>query len=109
MLFLFEKEQPAGASFWMYRTGVSLSIAFLDVRWVLRASRPIEPCRSWLALLCPQYRASVPSYAALEVNRGYLERRGIGVGDGPANLNEHQQVTFLHGGSRWARFVRWQS
>ncbi len=81
MIFLFEREQPRGRGFWMYRTYVPLSIAFLDAEGWIRGLRDMEPCASWLSLLCRSYAAGVPYHAALEVKRGYFERRGIGVGD----------------------------
>ena len=81
MLFLFEAEQPAGAAFWMYRTSIPLSIALLDSARVIREIRDMEPCRSWISLFCRRYTSSVPFHAAIEVNQGYFERRGLGVGD----------------------------
>lgn len=81
MIFLFEHEQPRGSGFWMYRTYVALSIAFLDADGVIRAVRDMEPCSSRLSLLCPSYDAGVPYHAALEVSRGYFRRYGIGLGD----------------------------
>lgn len=81
MLFLFEREQGPRSGFWMYRTPVPLSIAFLDAEGTIRAIRDMEPCTSWLSFRCRSYRAGVPYHAALEVNRGYFTRRGIGVGD----------------------------
>lgn len=81
MIFLFGREQPPGSGFWMYRTHIPLSVAYLDARGVIRAIREMEPCESRIPLFCPVYRAGVPYHAALEVNRGYLARRGIGVGD----------------------------
>lgn len=81
MLFLFPAEQPRGSAFWMYRTAVPLSIALLDADRVIREIQHMEPCRSPISLFCRRYRAGVPFHAALEVGRGYFERRGIGVGD----------------------------
>jgi uncharacterized membrane protein (UPF0127 family) len=81
MLFVFQKEQPRGTSFWMYRTYVPLSIAFVDEGWVIREIRGMSPCRSPFSLLCPRYDSRVPFRAALEVKRGYFTSRGIGVGD----------------------------
>ncbi len=81
MIFLFEREQPRRRGFWMYRTFVPLSIAFLDADGQIRGIRDMAPCMSRLSLLCPHYTSGVRYYAALEVNRGYFARRGIRVGD----------------------------
>ena len=81
MLFLFDSEQPRATSFWMFRTRVPLSIAFLDSALVIREIREMRPCRSPLSLLCPSYPSSVPFHAALEMPGGYFARRGIGVED----------------------------
>lgn len=81
MIFLFDQEQPPGRSFWMYRTAIPLSVAFLDGEGVIREIRQMRPCRSPIPFFCPAYRARVPFHAALEVSRGYFERRGIAVGD----------------------------
>ncbi len=80
MIFLFDREQPARSGFWMYRTYLPLSIAFLDAEGSISAIRDMEPCSSRLSFLCPSYRAGVPYHAALEVNRGYFGRRGIRAG-----------------------------
>ncbi len=77
MIFLFEREQRPRSGFWMYRTYMPLSIAFLDAEGRIRAIRDMEPCSSWLSLLCRSYKAGVPYHAALEVNRGYFTHRGI--------------------------------
>ena len=81
MLFLFEGEQPRATSFWMFRTRIPLSIAFLDSASVIREIREMRPCRSPLSLLCPSYRSAVPFHAALEMPGGYFARRGLGVDD----------------------------
>lgn len=81
MIFLFAEEQPDDSGFWMYRTYVPLSVAFLDAEGTIRGMLDMEPCRSRISLWCPSYEAGVPYRAALEVNRGYFARRGIGVGD----------------------------
>lgn len=81
MLFLFDEEQPPGTLFWMHRTYVPLSVALLDPDGVILEVLEMEPCGRRLSLLCPKYGAGVPFHAALEVNRGSLQRRGLGVGD----------------------------
>ena len=81
MLFVYGAMQPDSSGFWMFRTRIPLDIAFLDSAGVVRAIRSMPPCESALAQGCPAYAAGVPYRAALEVNRGYFERRGIRVGD----------------------------
>lgn len=81
MLFVYEREQSSGAGFWMYRTRISLDIAFLGKDGEIRAIHSMPPCESERAVDCPSYRAGVPFHAALEVNRGYFGAQGIEVGD----------------------------
>ncbi|MEX2572556.1 MAG: DUF192 domain-containing protein [Gemmatimonadota bacterium] len=81
MIFLFPEEQPPDRAFWMYRTPVPLSIAFLDADHVIRSVRDMDPCGSWFSLFCPRFSAGVPFHSALEVPQGALARYRIGVGD----------------------------
>jgi uncharacterized membrane protein (UPF0127 family) len=81
MLFVYPETQPDSGAFWMFRTRIPLDIAFIDSTGTIRAIRGMEPCESPVAQGCPTYPAGVPYRAALEVNRGYFERRGVRVGD----------------------------
>ncbi len=81
MLFRFPGRRPRGTAFWMYRTRVPLSVAFLDSVGTILEIRDMEPCRIFIPFLCRRYAAGVAFEAALEVNRGFFSRRGIGVGD----------------------------
>jgi len=81
MIFLFPDEQPAEAVFWMYRTLVPLSIAFIGEDGTIGNIVDMEPCASPYAQWCPNYQARVTFRSALEVNRGYFESRGISIGD----------------------------
>jgi len=80
MLFLYERDEPATAGFWMYRTRIPLDIAYIDSSGAVVAIRRMEPCTATLASGCPTYEPGVPYRAALEVNAGMLERAGIGLG-----------------------------
>lgn len=80
MLFVYARDEPADAGFWMFRTRIPLDIAFLDSTGVVVATRRMEPCPSRLASGCPDYQPGVPYRHALEVNAGVLARRGIGPG-----------------------------
>ncbi|MGC3872658.1 DUF192 domain-containing protein [Halomonas sp. GXIMD04776] len=81
MLFVYPREQPPGTGFWMYRTRISLDIAFLAKDGEIRAIHTMPPCESERPSECPSYRAGVPFHVALEVNRGYFDARDIEVGD----------------------------
>ena len=80
MLFLYDRDEPADAGFWMYRTRIPLDIAFMDSTGVVVATRRMEPCPATLASGCPTYAPGVPYRAALEVNAGTFDRQGISVG-----------------------------
>jgi len=81
MLFLFDEEQPADSGFWMFRTLIPLSIAFLDADGVIVALRDMEPCTRRFSFLCPRHLAGVPYTAALEVGQGVFAQLGVQVGD----------------------------
>ncbi|MFP3947917.1 MAG: DUF192 domain-containing protein [Longimicrobiales bacterium] len=81
MIFLYDSIQPDTAGFWMWRTRMPLDIAFLDSAGTIVAIRRMEPCESPYAEDCPNYPPGEPYLSALEVNRGWFEERGIGVGD----------------------------
>ncbi|WP_227370213.1 DUF192 domain-containing protein [Halomonas sp. M20] len=81
MLFVYTQRQPASSGFWMYRTRIPLDIAFLGNDGEIRAIRSMPPCESEQVARCPSYPAGVPFHAALEVNAGYFDARGIKVGD----------------------------
>ena len=80
MLFLYDSDEPPTAGFWMFRTRIPLDIAFLDSRGTVVAIREMEPCTAQLVAGCPTYEPGAPYRAALEVNRGFLRRHGIGLG-----------------------------
>jgi uncharacterized protein len=81
MLFVYSEPQPHTAGFYMFRTRIPLDIAFIDAAGYIVAIRQMEPCTSPVSALCERYEPGVPYSAALEVNRGYFEARGVGVGD----------------------------
>lgn len=80
MLFVYEEDQPSDAGFWMYRTRISLDIAFADSAGVIVSVLQMEPCSAQLAAGCPTYAPDAPYRYALEVNAGFFARHGIGVG-----------------------------
>lgn len=80
MLFVYPQAQDPARGFWMYRTRIPLDIAFLDADGRILLVLGMEPCRR-LSWRCPRYTPGVAYWAALEVNRGFFTRHGIGVGD----------------------------
>ncbi|WP_111414035.1 DUF192 domain-containing protein [Billgrantia lactosivorans] len=81
MLFLYEEVQSSRAGFWMYRTRIPLDIAFLDAAGRIVALHTMQPCPSRSPYDCPVTVAGAAYHAALEVNAGYFEARGIEEGD----------------------------
>ncbi|WP_275285749.1 DUF192 domain-containing protein [Halomonas elongata] len=81
MLFLYGTAQPAHNGFWMYRTRIALDIAFLDAEGRINDIHRMQPCRATSPSDCPVTRPSAPYHAALEVNAGYFEAKGIETGD----------------------------
>lgn len=81
MIFLLPEPRDPTAGFWMFRTRIPLDIAYLDAEGTIVAIRRMEPCPSPNPDLCETYPAGAPYTAALEVNRGYFESRGIEPGD----------------------------
>jgi uncharacterized membrane protein (UPF0127 family) len=81
MVFLFPSEQPPASGFWMYRTLIPLSIAFISGDGRIVSTREMEPCTSPYPQWCPSYESGAPFRSALEVNPGFLQRHGIAVGD----------------------------
>ncbi len=81
MLFVYDTPQPAEGSFWMFNTRIPLDIAFLDEQGTIVSIRQMEPCASPYPQWCPSYEAGAPFRFALEVNLGWFQRHGVGVGD----------------------------
>ncbi|MDR5897523.1 DUF192 domain-containing protein [Halomonas vilamensis] len=81
MLFTYAREQSPHNGFWMYRTLIALDIAFIDSDGTIVAIMTMPPCESASPSNCRAYAPGTPYHAALEVNAGYFEQRGISVGD----------------------------
>jgi uncharacterized membrane protein (UPF0127 family) len=75
---LFRFPGPVSVPFWMKDTRLPLSIAFYGQDGRVVDVRDMEPCRQDP---CPLYRSARPFVGAIEANRGYFLRHGIGVGD----------------------------
>jgi hypothetical protein len=80
MAFLYDSVQPGENGFWMFRTIVPLDIAFLDSAGVIQAVLSMDPCPSPYPEGCPTYAPGVDYWTAVEVNRGWFARHGVGVG-----------------------------
>ena len=74
MLFIFPNRAPR--TFWMKDTFIPLSIAFLDDKGTIISINAMPPMQT-----TERYRSSQPVRYALEVNQGWFDRNGIGVGD----------------------------
>lgn len=81
MLFVYDTIQPAEGSFWMFNTRIPLDIAFLDENGTIVSIRQMEPCASPYPQWCPSYESGAPFQYALEMQLGWFEERGVGVGD----------------------------
>lgn len=81
MLFVYAEAQPPDAAFWMSGVRIPLDIAFLDAHGEILAIRRMEPCTSAHPRRCPRYTPGVAYWSALEVNAGFFDDHGIGVGD----------------------------
>jgi uncharacterized membrane protein (UPF0127 family) len=75
MLFIYPEEERL--SFWMRNTLIPLSIAFIDSERRIVDIQDMKP----LDDEPPSYVSTDPAQYALEVNRGFFERRGVQVGD----------------------------
>ncbi len=81
MVFVYGDDQPAEAGYWMFHTPVPLDIAYLDLMGRIVSIRQMEPCASPAPEFCDTYPPGAPYRSALEVNRGWFERHGVGLGD----------------------------
>jgi uncharacterized membrane protein (UPF0127 family) len=79
MLFLFPA--PSASAFYMYRTLIPLSVAFLQRRqgqtYKVIGIQDMTPCH---ADPCKLYYAPLSYDAALEVNEGWFARHGVDTG-----------------------------
>lgn len=81
MLFVYDEPQDPDRSFFMFRTRIPLDIAFVETDGRIGNIRTMAPCPSPNPAVCRRYEAEVPFVMALEVNAGFFERHGIGVGE----------------------------
>ena len=74
MLFVYA--EPEILTFWMKNTRMPLSIAFIDTAGRIVSIQKMNPFP-----LTTVYASPVPALYALEVNQGWFEENGVGVGD----------------------------
>jgi uncharacterized membrane protein (UPF0127 family) len=77
---VFRFPEPSTGRFYMYRTLVPLSVAFLDASGEVLSTVDMEPCAAEDASACPRYGADAPFLHAMEVLAGGLEPLGIAPG-----------------------------
>jgi len=75
---LFIQPEISRDGFWMKNTLIPLSIAFLDPSGRIVDLKDMEPCQEEP---CPVYFPNAPYRYALEVPKGYFQKRGIRIGD----------------------------
>ncbi len=80
MLFLFSTPRSPDDGFWMWRTPIPLDLAFIDASGTIRQVVSMDPCTARTQDECPGYFPDAAYTAALEVNRGWFARRGLGAG-----------------------------
>ena len=74
MLFVYA--EPEILTFWMKDTRMPLSIAFIDAAGRIVSIQKMNPFPTTTV-----YESPVPALYALEVNQGWFEVNGVGVGD----------------------------
>jgi uncharacterized membrane protein (UPF0127 family) len=77
---VFRHPQDSTSAYYMFRTVVSLSIAWFDADGRFLSAADMAPCPAGDPANCPLYRASGAYRLALEVLAGGLARLGIGPG-----------------------------
>lgn len=80
MLFVYDS--PRLMSFWMKNTRIPLSIAFIDGGGTIVRIETMTPYDT-----VSRHNSKVPVRYALEMNRGWFDKNGVGVGD-KVDINE---------------------
>lgn len=78
MLFIFKDERVR--SFWMKNTFVDLSIGFFDKSKKLIDIQDMKAVKSEMEMNLPRYQSREPAQYALEVKKGWFERKKIKLG-----------------------------
>jgi YVTN family beta-propeller protein len=84
MLFAYDDEEPR--RFWMKNTLIPLDMIFVDSNSkIIDIKENVPPCKQEE---CPTYPSKEPAQYVLEVNAGFVEEKGVKVGDRLATFNE---------------------
>ncbi|MDQ3961908.1 MAG: DUF192 domain-containing protein [Thermoproteota archaeon] len=84
MLFAFHEEEPR--RFWMKNTLIPLDMIFIDSSSkIIDIKENVPPCKQEE---CPTYPSREPAQYVLEVNAGFVQEKGIRIGDELETLNE---------------------
>lgn len=75
MLFVFS--EPQMLNFWMKNTRIPLEILYFDAEGMFVNVLSMEPCEDDP---CPAYPSAALAQYALEVNPGFRDEHGIGIG-----------------------------
>jgi uncharacterized protein len=75
---VFLHDEPTLSGFWMKDTLIPLSLAVWDEDGTILSILDMEPCPEEP---CPTYDPGEAWIGAVEVNQGYFDEQGIGVGD----------------------------
>ena len=89
MLFAYEDEETR--RFWMKNTLIPLDMVFFDSSSkIIDIKENVPPCKQEE---CPTYPSKEPAQYVLEVNAGFVQEKGIKLGDRLATLNEFKAYT----------------
>jgi YVTN family beta-propeller protein len=84
MLFAFYEEEPR--RFWMKNTLIPLDMIFVDSSSkIIDIKENVPPCKQEE---CPTYPSKEPAQYVLEVNAGFVQEKGVKIGDRLATFNE---------------------
>lgn len=84
MLFAFYDEEPR--RFWMKNTLIPLDMIFVDSSSkIIDIKENVPPCKQEE---CPTYPSKEPAQYVLEVNAGFVQEKGVKIGDRLATFNK---------------------
>ena len=84
MLFAYYDEEPR--RFWMKNTLIPLDMIFVDSSSrIIDIKENVPPCKQEE---CPTYPSKGPAQYVLEVNAGFVQEKGVKIGDRLATFNE---------------------
>lgn len=81
MWFRYDSLRPGHNGFWMYQTLIPLDIAFIGPDNRIVRILQMQPCTSIDPANCRSYKPQADYLSALEMDYGYFQDAGIGVGD----------------------------